>query len=285
MKLWRSSDEKQAAAAVQAAFEDLLPRIKRSDAAQAREAMTALRGQVESAALSDRERDQLKERWATSRNNAFRGACEAALADDILSVQEELAFGDLADAMEIDQATLESGFRDLFFRLAVARANDGRLSEIESPHLMTKGEEVVHLETIASLMKEVAIREYQGGYGGVSFRVAKGVRYSTGRTRGRSVVVGTEWQVADRGAFSVSSTRAVFLGNAKSIEFPYSKLMGMDVFSDGIRLRSSNRQTTPLFQLESGDVVAATLNAAIQRFEEQPKRRSTRKSPTEHGES
>jgi hypothetical protein len=135
---------------------------------------------------------------------------------------------------------------------------------------MTKGDEVVYLETPASLMKEVAIREYQGDYGGVSFRIAKGVRYSTGRTRGRSVVVGTELQVADQGVLSVSSTRAAFLGGAKAIEFPYAKIMGIDVFSDGIRFQSSNRQSTPLFQVESGDVVAATLNTAMQRFDEQP---------------
>jgi hypothetical protein len=47
-----------------------------------------------------------------------------------------------------------------------------------------RGDETVYLETFALLMKEVAIREYRGGYGGVSSRIAKGVRYSPGRTRG-----------------------------------------------------------------------------------------------------
>jgi hypothetical protein len=88
------------------------------------------------------------------------------------------------------------------------------------------------------------------------------------------VVVGTELQVADVGVLSVSSTGAVYLGSKKSIEFPYAKLMSVDVFSDGIRPDSSNRQTTPLFRLESGDVVAATLNDAMQRFDESPKSRS-----------
>jgi hypothetical protein len=70
-----------------------------------------------------------------------------------------------------------------------------------------RGDETVYLETFALLMKEVAIREYRGGYGGVSFRIAKGVRYSTGRTRGRSVVVGTELQEAHRGILAVTSKR------------------------------------------------------------------------------
>lgn len=194
----------QAAAEAKAAFDQQLPQLDTDDSTVARETMTALRQQADSEVLNDRERADLRQKWAATRNAAFRRTAETILADDILSIQEELAFDELAEAMEIDAQTLQTGFRDVFFRLVVARANDGRLSEIEDPRLMTKGDEVVYLETPASLMKEVAIREYQGGYGGVSFRIAKGVRYSTGRTRGRSVVVGTELQVADQGVLSVS---------------------------------------------------------------------------------
>jgi hypothetical protein len=280
--LWRSSEERQAAEQVKTAFHSLLPQLSTSDPAEARAAMSALRQQTDSAAINAKERNELKARWARVRNEAFRRAAEDALEDDLLTIQEELAFDELAAAMEIDKPTFHSGFRELNFRVAVARANDGRLYEIENPRLITKADEVVHFEMYASLMKEVAIREYQGGYGGVSFRIANGVRYSTGRTRGRSVVIGTEWQVADSGVLSVSSTRAVFLGSTKSIEFQYAKLMGMDVYSDGIRLSVSNRQTTPLFQLESGDAVAATINAAMQRLEERPSR-SKRKAPSEDG--
>jgi hypothetical protein len=285
MKLFRSSEDKEAAAQAKAAFEETLPQLDTDDPVKAREAMGALRAQTNSVALTDKERTELTQRWALVRNAAFRRASEAVLADDILSVQEELSLMDLSEAMEIEQEALENGFRDIFLQLVVARANDGRLSEIAQPRLMTKGDEVVHLETPAALMKEVAIREYRGGYGGFSFRVAKGVRYSTGRTRGHSVVVGTEVQVADTGVLSVSSTRAAFLGAAKTIEFAYAKLMSVEVFQDGIRLAVSNRQTTPLFKVESGDVVGATLNAAMQRFEERPTGRSPGRSKTEDLES
>ena len=200
------------------------------------------------------------------------------MADDHLTVQEELAFSELGAALGVDTALLNERYRDILFRLVVARANDGRLSEIEEPQLMRKGDEAVYLESAAALMKEVAIREYQGGYGGYSFRIAKGVRYSTGRTRGRSVVVGTELQVADTGILAVSSKRLVYLGSKKSMEFPFAKLLSFEVFNNGIRLHSSNRQTTPLFKLESGDVVAATLNQAMQRFEEPTSTRNRRRS-------
>lgn len=132
---------------------------------------------------------------------------------------------------------------------------------------MAKKGEVVHLETGAALLKEVAVREYRGGYNGVPFRVAKGVRFNTGGFRGRSVVVGTTLQTTDTGILSVSSKRAVFMGTAKTIEFAYCKLVNLDVLDDGIRFHVSNRQTAHLFQLDSGQVVAATINAALQRLD------------------
>jgi hypothetical protein len=199
---------------------------------------------------------------------AFRRYAEMVLADDVLDEDEEAALVDLAAALGVDQDTLETRHRPILNRLVVARVNDGRLPILDAPRLMIKEGEVVHLETPAALLKEVAIREYRGGYGGVSFRIAKGVRYHTGGMRGRSVVVGSELQTADTGVLSISSRRAVFIGTSKTIEFAYARLVNIEVFTDGIRFHVSNRQSAPLFRVESGDVVAAVLNAAAQRFKD-----------------
>jgi hypothetical protein len=82
------------------------------------------------------------------------------------------------------------------------------------------------------------------------------------------VTVGSEMQVQDSGVFAVTSQRIAYLGSAKSSEILFTKLMGMEVFSDGIRLQASNRQNSLLFRFEqpvTGDAVAATINAAVQR--------------------
>jgi hypothetical protein len=192
------------------------------------------------------------------------------LADDHLTIDEEMAFQDVGEALGIEPDDLQGPYRDLLARLVVAKANDGRLDVVESPQLMTKKNEVVHLEIAAALMKEVVMREWRSGSSGVSFRIAPGVRYRVGNTRGRSVVVGTELQVEDTGTLAVTSQRATYMGSRKTMEFPYSKILGLDVFNDGVRFHSSNRQRTPLFKVESGsgDVVAAILNNAMQRFSE-----------------
>jgi hypothetical protein len=41
--------------------------------------------------------------------------------------------------------------------------------------------------------------------------------------------------------------------------------LSVDVFTDGVRFHSSNRQTTPLVRVEDGHLVAAVMNAAMHR--------------------
>jgi hypothetical protein len=198
---------------------------------------------------------------------AFRSCADVALADDTLTEQEEADLLAVGDALGIDTAALNVDFTDLLARLVVAKVNDGRLDVIAEPaRLLPKPGEIVHLQTYGALMKEVAIRQWQGGYGGMSFRVAKGVSFRTGQVRGKSVVVGSEMHVDDTGILTVSSLRVTFLGDRKTVDIPFTKLVGLNVFSDGVTLQSSSRQNAVLVRLNEGygEVVAATINAAMQ---------------------
>jgi hypothetical protein len=199
---------------------------------------------------------------------ALRSYADSALADDLLTADEEHAFSDVAQALGYDEDKIATQHPDLLQRMVVAKVNDGRLPEIDEPHLMTKRGEVVHAEIPANLLKEVVKREMRAGYGGVSFRVAKGVRFHTGGVRGHSVVTGTEVQVADSGVLSVSSKRVVFAGQRSTVEVPYTKLVGINVFEDGVQLHASNRKNAPVFQLDAPEPIAATINAAAQRTEQ-----------------
>jgi hypothetical protein len=212
-------------------------------------------------ALSDKERMELTDR-------AFTTYWESLLADDILTSDEEEQFLKVSETLGLNVGEVDSRHPELISRLLVATVNDGRLAEIEQPQIIRKRGEVVHLEVGAQLLKEVAVREFRAGSQGLSFQVAKGVRYRVGGMRGRMVTVGSEMQVQDTGTFSVTSQRVAYLGSAKSSEILFTKLMGMEVFSDGIRLQASNRQNPLLFRFTravTGDAVAATINAAMQR--------------------
>ena len=257
MKLFKSPEEKAETAQAEEAFATFTQALSDADPDDARRLARQLETNPDVAALSDRSRRKLSE-------EAFLRYADAVLADDHLTEDEEDAFAAVAGALGLTQGDMEA-HTDVYTKLQVAKMNDGRLPTVESPHLIAKRGEVVHFETSAALLKEVAVREFRGGSQGVSLRVAKGVRYRVGAMRGHMVTVGTQMQVADTGVLSVTSQRAAFLGNRKTLDMPYSKLIGMELFSDGVRFSLSNRQTAPLLRVSCNpDVLGALLNAAIQ---------------------
>jgi hypothetical protein len=200
------------------------------------------------------------------RDRDFRAQVETALVDDILTEAEEKHLFEWAETQGITQKDWQKRFRDLLDRMLIASVNDGRLPDVTSQaQIMLKPGEKVHHVDAVSLMKEVTLREFRGGSHGVSIPIVKGVRFRTGSFRGRSVVVGSKLQVADQGGLWLTSLRAVFAGQRKTIELPYAKLANLNVFTDGISFNMTNRQSVPLFKVPNGQVVAAIINSAAQR--------------------
>jgi uncharacterized Zn finger protein (UPF0148 family) len=194
---------------------------------------------------------------------AWNAYATLAISDDVITSEEDDRLESMLPSLGLTWDEIERSFPDLTDALVIARLNGGILPEVNAPQLLTKKGETVHLECSAELMKEVTQREFRAGYQGFSFPIGKtGIRYRVGGARGHSVVTGTQMQVADEGILSVSSLRAVFIGARKTIELPYSKLVNLTVFTDGVRFHQSNRQTAPLFRIDDGEVVAATVNAA-----------------------
>lgn len=234
----------------------------------------------ESAPISPDAGEQLKAKAyaAGISDKDFKGRClkeferylEVILEDDLMSVEEGERFDEYSDALGISNEVFQDEFQDFIPRLYVAKANDGRLPTMQQDQLvgtlMLKEGEVAHMETNASLMKLATKREWQGGYRGFSFKLAKGVRFHTGSVRGRSVDAGTELKEEDVGFLTVTSQRLIFRGDRKTVEIQFSKLLSLNVYEDGIQFHISNRQTAPLFRLEPGipGCVAATISATTE---------------------
>jgi hypothetical protein len=209
------------------------------------------------ARLPDRKRRKLQD-------TAFRAAALSFLSDELLTQEEEDRLLEISAAVGMAQADLDQ-MQDVMAQLVLGRANDGRFTPMAAPGLMAKPGEDVYAEFAARLLKEVTHREFRGGYSGVSFRVAKGVRFHTGGARGKSVVVGTSLETADSGFLSITSRRAVFVGQRKTVEHRYDKLVGVQVFADAVTLNVSNRQSTSMIAVADGPYVAALMNACAQR--------------------
>jgi hypothetical protein len=262
MRLFQSKEEKDAIAKAEVAYGGVISTLQ-SDPAwvlQLPARLDQIKARAMEAKLPTKDYDRL-------RAGLIEPAVDAVLADDLLSEAEETALFEALDRLGVTDEILHSNGGAILDRLMVAKVNDGRLPAIEHPHLMAQPGEVVHLETNAQLMKVVAIREWQSGSHGVSFRIMKGVTYRTGVTRGKMVTTGSTVEVADAGALSVTDRRIVFTGQTKTLEFRFDKLAAMELFSDGVRLGVTNRQTTSTFTLDHVDSFAAIVNAAAQRHD------------------
>ncbi len=207
------------------------------------------------------------EQLAQEKTDAFSTYVKRAVGDEILTPEEEDHVQGLVRILGIDLGAFLQSDPDLGRHVMVAEANGGFLPEVPSSRLVQKKGEVVHLEVQATLLKDVTVRQSQGGYSGFSFPIGKtGIRYRVGGYRGHSVEVGTKRIPADTGYLVISSQRAVFLGDKKTLDLPYSKLENLAVFSDGVQFHEANRQAAPLFVVPTPDVVAAFIHAAAQRL-------------------
>lgn len=197
---------------------------------------------------------------------ALLATFDRVLADEVITEPEEDRLTQLADALGFTQDDFNQALEQYRAPFYIARANDGRLPEFEPSRIMAKRGEVAHLETEAALVKEVQIKEWRGGSRGVSFRIARGVSYRVGATRGQMHVAGTQLQEQDRGQLVVTSLRTVFAGTRRTVEVSYPKLISLNIFTDAVQFHVSNRQTPSLFRVSSGPMVAAAVNGAIQRL-------------------
>jgi hypothetical protein len=185
------------------------------------------------------------------------------LADDILTEDEEQEFLELAETLGVDLNKHPA----LLDRIVIANANAGRFPNAASPlHIMPKPGEKVYVESQASLLKEVADRQWQAGSSGFSFRIAKGVRYRTGNTRGHMQQVGTKIIEQDTGFLSVTSNRLVFSGRTTTQESQYTKIENLTVFNDGlaVAVRRGSNIVTHSYSAAASEMIAALINAAMQ---------------------
>lgn len=207
------------------------------------------------------------EELARKKAEVFTSYVRRAVGDEILTPEEEDHVQELVRILGVDLGAFLQQDPELGRHVMVAEANGGFLPEVPSSRLVQKKGEIVHLEVQSTLLKDVTVRQSQGGYSGFSFPIGKtGIRYRVGGYRGQSVEVGTKRVPADEGILVLSSQRAVFIGNEKTIELPYAKLVNLTVFSDGVQFHVSNRQTAPVFVVPASDVVAAFVHTAAQRL-------------------
>ena len=106
---------------------------------------------------------------------------------------------------------------------------------VSVPVLLGKGECALWVYHNVTMLQEKIQREYRGRSGGFSFRVCKGVTYRTGQFKGRPV----EHSYLDtigNGSLVVTNKHLYFHCATASVKIPYSKLVGVTPYSDGLEV-------------------------------------------------
>lgn len=138
---------------------------------------------------------------------------------------------------------------------------------------LAKDEEPVYvLKRVALLETRGNGSTYVGGSQGVSFRVAKGISYRVGSSRGQLVRNPESLQVVDQGTATFTNKRIVFAGSSASREWRFDKMTNIDIGGNGMQvmLAVNNRQkVSGLKWLDTEDLTPGTVLAiANDYFEE-----------------
>jgi hypothetical protein len=129
----------------------------------------------------------------------------------------------------------------------------------DASYMSTQKDEVLIYKLDKVLLKEFKSTgsTYSGGYGGLSFRVAKGVRANVGGMQGSTTRNPEESTAIDAGTVSYTNQRIIFVGENVVREWDLDKIVNISADDNGFNLSiaTSNR--------EKASVLGATSMADI----------------------
>jgi hypothetical protein len=107
------------------------------------------------------------------------------------------------------------------------------------PILLTKGENLLWVYNGAELFMEKVEKEWVGRSHGVSVRIVRGVYYRVGQSKGKPIEH-SHMQSQGKGQLIVTSKNLIFYSPQKTLKVPYTKLVGITPYSDGIEIHKDN---------------------------------------------
>lgn len=189
-------------------------------------------------------------------------ALQSALDDHILEPSELRAFQMFQLSQGIADHELDSrGINEKIRQAALLRSlfEEGAIPKAERPRLgrnrdrlpfnTMKSETVLWVFHDVEYLTEVTRREFQAGSSGMSFRIARGVYYRTGNSRGRTVT-SRSMEVVDSGIMGITTKHIYWagqqgFGNSKSFRIRLNRIVSLDDYSDGIGIMRDTQRAKP----------------------------------------
>jgi hypothetical protein len=181
----------------------------------------------------------------------WEAAVERFLEDGILTPEEETQLVTFKNRFGLEQNELDvRGAFSTILKSAILRdLLEGKLPErVEVAGMLLfnfhKLEKLVWLFQGVHYYEDKTRRQYVGRSHGVSIRIMKGVYYRTGSFRGHPIET-TERAYIDSGILAITDKHLYFAGSSKSFRIPYTKIVSITPYSDGVTVQRDAMTAKP----------------------------------------
>lgn len=184
--------------------------------------------------------------------NGFDNAIEKFLDDGVLTKEEEEKVEEFIKQLNLTQEILDkNGSLQRLNKASIIREiTEGNIPEARMkiqghlPFNFHKDEKLIWLFQNVEFFEQRTKTQYRGGYSGVSIKIAKGVYYRTGGFKGHPVKV-EEMKFIGKGIFAITNKHVYFASSSKSIKIPFSKIITIYPYENGIGLQKDGATAKP----------------------------------------
>ncbi len=163
-----------------------------------------------------------------------------------ISDSEQRSINEEKRKMEIQQAEIRKKSDINEFLTDVLNGRVNITTKDPSPVLLKNDEKLSIIMHNVSFRESRAVRQTVGGYGGPTFRIAKGVSFRMGSVAARSESH-EELRTIDHGSLILTNKRLIFIGSKRTNNINLNKIVAIEPYKDGIGSQRENKQKTEYF--------------------------------------
>jgi len=208
-----------------------------------------------------------QEGWITDTKpyfiKAWGDALQKDLEDGLLSHEEQRRLEQVMETFGLTEKDLGPSWMQMRHGIIIREVMEGRVPEhgmtFSVPLVIQKTERIVWAWSNVKQFQERSRTTYRGASQGVSMRVAKGLYYRVGATRGEPVVT-TSQALVGTGALVFTDKHLYWGGGSgKAIKIPWKKIIAVQPFSDGVGITKDGVSAKPMiFSIGHGEGWLAT---------------------------